>query len=136
MCPQAYSPAVLEDLLCRFEPPNAQTRWDTPLHTVTPGGAVRLAAELAPLAIGLTTPTAGPGAVQIVVHGPLAVVARELRPNLATATPALSHTNLLHELDAAAQAVVLRLAEAQAAAGAGLAPGRVEVWPHDVNSEQ
>lgn len=42
-----------------------------------------------------------------------AVVAKQLQPTMATSNPALSTTNLLHELDAAAQEVIGRVAAAQ-----------------------
>jgi hypothetical protein len=41
------------------------------------------------------------------------VVAKQLQPTMATSNPALSTTNLLHELDAAAQEVMGKVAAAQ-----------------------
>ena len=44
---------------------------------------------------------------------PGTVVAKQLQPTMATSNPALSTTNLLHELDAAAQEVIGKVAAAQ-----------------------
>lgn len=42
-----------------------------------------------------------------------AVMAKQLQPTMATSNPALSSTNLLHELDASAQEVIAKVAAAQ-----------------------
>ncbi len=42
-----------------------------------------------------------------------AVMAKQLQPTMATSNPALSTTNLLHELDASAQEVIAKVAAAQ-----------------------
>ena len=45
-----------------------------------------------------------------------AVMAKQLQPTMATSNPALSTTNLLHELDASAQEVIAKVAAAQVSA--------------------
>lgn len=57
---------------------------------------------------------------------PSANSSRDLQPTVATSNAALLGTNTLHEIESAAQDVVSRISEAQAAAGC-LAPGPVAV---------
>eukprot|EP00892_Ulva_mutabilis_P006149 jgi/Ulvmu1/3906/UM018_0128.1 len=120
---EAYSPEVFDDLASRFEPPNAYTRWDSPLHVARPTASPSTADAAAAVAAGLsaTGSTSGPA------KGPLATVSHDLRPNLATAQPRRAAATALHEVDRAAQAVVQRITEAQTAAGPGLSPGVIEI---------
>lgn len=107
---QAYSPEIFEDLGSRFEPPNAHTRWDSPLHVARPTAEPDAAAAAAAVAAGLSSaaPAGAPAT------GPLATISQDLQPNLATAQPRRAAATALHEVDRAAQAVVQRITEAQA----------------------
>ena len=109
---QAYSEDVFVDLAGRFEAPNAHNRWDAPLHTVHPSTTGNLASDLQPVVIGLTSRTTDGPSI-----GPNAVVSKELIPNLATISSSLSQTNLLYELDNAAQVCVLTTFTAQYLSG-------------------
>lgn len=53
-------------------------------------------------------------------------VAKDLRPTMATTNAALLSTNVLHEIDQAAQAVISKITEAQTNSG-GLTPGIVHL---------
>ena len=126
---------MLEDLLGRFEEPSTQTRWDTPLHCVEPASDMPVATALAPLVATLaplqrTAQQGSEGRAEdgtTPAPGPHSTSARTLQPNMATAAAPRAGANVLQELDAAAQAVVDRLAAAQAAAGLGIAAGSVQV---------
>ena len=98
---QHYSPAVFEDLVSRFEPPNANTRWDSPLHIARPASSPSPAEAASAVAGGLRTNPAAVGSA--LADGPLATVSRNLTPNLATSQAPRASATALHKVDRAAQ---------------------------------
>jgi len=117
----AYSQAVFDDLASRFERPDSRNRWDKPLYTVNPAAedfATQLQVTIAAVTDTSTT--------RRDVHA--ASGRSELVPTSATSNPALSATNLLHEVDKAAQEVITAVNDAQTAAAGGAA-GQVSLGP-------
>jgi len=104
----AYPPGVLEDLLGRFERPDSKSRWDAPLFEVSPwqedGDQVAAVLQRAAAAMVGGAAASAPAAAL-------------LNPTVATAAPAASSTNLLGDIDSAAQHVIERIVDAQQAAG-------------------
>lgn len=95
-----YSTEVFRDLAGRFEAPDTRNRWDTPLIRVDPCAGSDLSEELGQALAAVTgRPPASSGARST----------EALTPNLATKNPELSTTNLLNELDRAAQVRICRL---------------------------
>ena len=62
-----------------------------------------------------------------------ALAAKQLQPTMATRNPALSTTNLLHELDAAAQEVIGKVAAAQVSTLCALQPSHHCSHKHTMN---
>jgi len=106
-----YSTDIFNDLAGRFEIPDSRNRWDTPLYTVRPGHPD----EGEVLSMIATAMTAAD------TPDPRQPVAKTLQPTCATTNPALLSTNLLHDLDRAAQAVIDAIVEAQSNAGGNAA---------------
>uniref|UniRef100_A0A7S0YTM1 Uncharacterized protein n=1 Tax=Polytomella parva TaxID=51329 RepID=A0A7S0YTM1_9CHLO len=98
---EAYEVEIFDDLSCRFERPDSRNRWDAPLFTIRPGSEHEDESFEAIVA-AITRPDT--------VQGP---AAKELKPTLATQNPSLSGTNLLFEIDSAAQEVVVAVQDAQ-----------------------
>jgi hypothetical protein len=122
---QRYSNEVLEDLLGRFEAPREADRWDSPLFTLKPStsNSSSMQDQLDQVVAFLQ-----PMAVQDVASAGQAPCApRALRPTIATAQPMPQDAGWLQDIDATAQAVLQRLANAQSAVGPGLAVGRIDV---------
>lgn len=122
---ERYSEAVFEDLAGRFERPDSRNRWERPLFALRPAlGEELLARAVAEVAAGMDPAGGGGRGLGSAAPPPDAVLearaVKQLMPNLSTHLncAVLSATNLQYEIDRAAQAVVERIAEAQAAAGA------------------
>ena len=98
---QRYSPAVFEDLVSRFEPPNANSRWDSPLHIARPTSSPSPAEAAAAVVDGLRENASAGGSA--LADGPLATVSRNLTPNLATTQAPRASATALHKVDRAAQ---------------------------------
>ena len=117
--------------LHRFERPDGRNRWDSPLFTLRPLlGDAHVAEILAAVARAVAHEPAQPSsaAAAAAEQGPGCsggAAPRGLAPTVATTSPALSATNLLHEVDQATQDILNRVSEAQATAGSGAA-GRVD----------
>ncbi len=86
---QRYSPTLLAELVARFEAPNANTRWDSPLFTVTPDEPLPLAAITA------------------------ALRGAPAKPNVATQEQRMADPAFLHNLDRGTQDVVAAVLAAQ-----------------------
>ena len=131
--PGTYSPRPARGLnptlatLRRFERPDGRNRWDSPLFTLRPLlGDSHVAEVLAEVARAVAHEPAQPSraaAAAAAEQGPgcSAAASRGLAPTVATTSPALSATNLLHEVDKATQDILSRISEAQATAGSGAA---------------
>lgn len=117
----AYSQAVFDDLVSRFERPDARNRWDKPLYTVNPASE-DLSNQLNEIVLAVTDTAIARSSVSA------ALANSELVPTSATSNPALSATNLLHEVDKAAQEVISAVSAAQTAAVGG-PPGQVFLGP-------
>lgn len=100
----AYPPAVLGELVQRFEEPNANNRWDHPVFAVAPGDA-----------------SPGPAVRALMAAGPVA------RPAQATQSQRLAGATFLHDLDRVTQDLVTALLQAQALGG--LVPGDTVALP-------
>ncbi|KAK7112614.1 protein KTI12 homolog [Littorina saxatilis] len=88
--PETYQPEVLDGLIMRFEPPNPNNRWDSPLFVVHPDDSL-------------------PG-------GDICAALFERKappPNQSTQSQPLSSTNFLYELDRVTQDIVSRILDAQ-----------------------
>ncbi|KAI8467670.1 MAG: chromatin associated protein KTI12 [Monoraphidium minutum] len=121
---ERYSSEIFEDLVRRFETPDSRNRWDAPLFTLRPAGDPGQYTDvLAGVVAVATGGTAAPGVASNAGAGE-----RLLTPNLATTNPGLLGTNVLHEIDHAAQAVVDAISAAQAQAGGGAA-GLLDLGP-------
>ncbi len=117
-----WADAALDEAAARFERPEARRRWDAPLFTVSPtagdeGVEAQAAAVVAAATAGAAAAAAAAAGAGAAATGGAA--GRALAPARATDAPAQAATNLLHELDAAAQGVVDAVMAAQAAAGGG-----------------
>ncbi len=117
---QAYSQAVFDDLTSRFERPDGRNRWDKPLYTIHPASE-DFSTQLQETILAVT----GTSEVKGNAH---AASVSELVPTSATSNPSLSATNLLHEVDKAAQEVISAVNDAQTAAAGGPA-GQVSLGP-------
>ncbi|MEW5300350.1 MAG: hypothetical protein WDW36_003286 [Sanguina aurantia] len=131
-----YSVDVFEDLAGRFERPDGRNRWDSPLFTLSPDAPApteERAALLGPAGEEEqhdASPTFE-GTLQALVsavtddHSRASFGVKQaygaLQPTLSTSNPVLLGTNVLHEIDQAAQEVVLCITEAQANAGGAAA---------------
>ena len=102
--PQNKTTTSFEDLARRFEAPDSRNRWDAPLFVVRPAGDSPAAIDetLAAVAAVLTGAASAPGAAA----GAAAATGQALRPTVATTTPGLLGTNVLHEIESAAQVCV------------------------------
>lgn len=122
----AYAAEVFDDLASRFERPEARNRWDAPLFTVSPAlGEAHIREQAAAVAAAATESAATAAAAAVAAGAAVvATTGRALQPTCSTTTTGPTATNLLHEIDKAAQSVLDRVSEAQAAAGGG-APGAV-----------
>ncbi|KAL0035993.1 hypothetical protein WJX77_010483 [Trebouxia sp. C0004] len=118
---QAYSQAVFDDLTSRFERPDARNRWDKPLYTIHPASE-DFSTQLQETVLAVTGTSGKKGDVHA------ASVSSELVPTSATSNPFLSATNLLHDVDKAAQEVISAVNDAQTAAAGGPA-GHVSLGP-------
>ena len=107
----AYSQAVFDDLSSRFERPDSRNRWDKPLYTINT--AEDLGSHVSEIVVSMTNTGHAAGNRQ------QASSSSDLVPTSATSNPALSATNLLHEVDKAAQEVIAAVNEAQSAAAGG-----------------
>lgn len=87
---ERYNTDILDGLVMRFEPPNSQSRWDSPLFTVHPDDELP-AQQIADALFHRKAPP----------------------PNMSTQSQPLSSTNFLHELDKITQTVVGAILEAQ-----------------------
>lgn len=123
---ERYSPHIFEDLARRFEAPDSRNRWDAPLFTLHPASDTPEAVDeaLAAVAAVVTGAAGAPGSAA----GAAAATGQVLRPSVATTTPGLLGTNVLHDIDQAAQAVITAISDAQAQAGGGPA-GAVDLGP-------
>lgn len=117
----AYSQAVFDDLASRFERPDSRNRWDKPLYTINVA-AEDLDSQVNDIVVNITTTGNAAGSRQ------QASSSSDLVPTSATSNPALSATNLLHEVDKAAQEVISAVNDAQSAAAGGPA-GQVTLGP-------
>ena len=117
----AYSAATFDDLMSRFERPDSRNRWDKPLYTVNPASE-DFASQINNIVLAMTD-TSNAASNQ---HA--ASANSELVPTSATSNPALSATNLLHEVDKVAQEIVNAVSSAQTAAAGGPA-GQVALGP-------
>jgi len=117
----AYSQAVFDDLTSRFERPDARNRWDKPLYTIHPASE-DFSTQLQETVLAVT------GTSEVKGNAHAASVSSELVPTSATSNPSLSATNLLHEVDKAAQEVISAITDAQTAAAGGPA-GHVSLGP-------
>lgn len=111
-----YSQTVFDDLASRFERPNSRNRWDKPLYTINTAEDYTI--QITDIVLGMTTT----GNNQATPSN------NDLVPTSATSNPALSATNLLHEVDKAAQEVITSVNDAQSAAAGGPA-GQVALGP-------
>ena len=107
----AYSQNIFADLVSRFERPDSRNRWDKPLFTIR-ADSEDLPTQVRPVVAAMTDTTAS-------LAAPTATVSNDLTPTAATSNPALSATNLLNEVDRAAQGVISVIVEAQTAAAGG-----------------
>ncbi|GBF97016.1 hypothetical protein Rsub_09813 [Raphidocelis subcapitata] len=121
---ERYSRQIFDDLAGRFETPDSRSRWDAPLFTLRPASCSPEAYEetLASVAAVMTGTAGAPGSGA----GTAAGAGEALQPTFATTNPGLLGTNVLHEIDAAAQAVVTAIVDAQAQAG-GAPAGLLEL---------
>ncbi|KIY99639.1 putative Protein KTI12 like protein [Monoraphidium neglectum] len=105
-----------DDLARRFEMPDSRNRWDAPLFTLRPAGDHAECAEVLDLVAATVTGAAeAPGNAA----GAAAATGQLLQPTIATTNPGLLGTNVLHEIDSAAQTVVTAISNAQTQAGGG-----------------
>lgn len=116
----AYTQAVFDDLASRFERPDSRNRWDKPLYTINTA-AEDHASQVQDIVVSMTT--TGTAANQREPSSNSNLV-----PTSATSNPALSATNLLHEVDKATQEVIAAVNDAQSAAAGGSA-GQVTLGP-------
>ena len=117
----AYSQTVFDDLASRFERPDSRNRWDKPLYTINTA-AEDLDIQINDILVSVTTAGNAAGNRQ------QASSSSDLVPTSATSNPALSATNLLHEVDKAAQEVITAVNDAQSSAAGGPA-GQVTLGP-------
>ena len=108
----AYSQAVFDDLASRFERPDSRNRWDKPLYTINTA-AEDIDSRISEIVVSITNTGHAAGNQQ------QASSSSDLVPTSATSNPALSATNLLHEVDKAAQEVIAAVNQAQSAAAGG-----------------
>lgn len=87
---EQYNQEVFDGLVMRFEPPNSQSRWDSPLFSLLPGDSL----PLEQIKDALFHKKAPP-------------------PNMSTQSQPLSSTNFLHELDKITQPAVASIIAAQ-----------------------
>lgn len=116
----AYTQVVFDDLASRFERPDSRNRWDKPLYTINTA-AEDYASQVQEIVVGMTTT-----GTAVNRHKPSTNC--DLVPTSATSNPALSATNLLHEVDKATQEVITAVSNAQSAAAGGAA-GQVALGP-------
>jgi protein KTI12 len=102
-----YTAALFDDLAGRFERPDSSSRWDSPLYETWPGdpGAAAALERVRASALGTTDAAS------------MQPAARNMVPTSATAPPQQAATNLLSDIDHAAQSVIGRIVEAQALSG-------------------
>lgn len=86
-----YSTQILEELAQRFESPNSQTRWDSPLFVIQVGDEVPYQQISDALFLRKPPP-----------------------PNMSTQSQPLSSTNFLYELDRVTQSTIKAILQAQA----------------------
>ena len=93
-----------EDLAGRFETPDSRSRWDAPLFTLRPASDSQEHYEevLAEVAAVMAGTTGAPGSAA----GTAASTGQALQPTVATNNPGMLGTNVLHEIDQAAQVSV------------------------------
>lgn len=115
--PEHYTPNIFDDLVRRFETPDSRNRWDAPLFALRPAGesAGHLTEVLEAVTAVMTGAAGAPGSAA----GAAAATGQVLKPTFATTNPGILGTNVLHEIDSAAQAVVNAINDAQAKAGGG-----------------
>lgn len=118
---KAYSQDVFDDLVSRFERPDSRNRWDKPLHTIRPASD-NFSTQLQALIAAVTDTSEGRS------NALTASASSELVPTSATSNPSLSATNLLHQVDKAAQEVISAVNDAQTTAAGGAA-GQVSLGP-------
>lgn len=105
----AYEGPVLDDLLSRFERPDGRSRWDAPLlESASSSSDQELAAVVDRVVVAMQGTTT---ANSTLASGD------SLSPTVATSMPVASSTNLLSDIDCAAQSVLRRITEAQQHAG-------------------
>ena len=100
-----YSAAVFDDLAQRFELPDGRNKWDRPLFTLQTASG-DWAQALEEVVAAMKDPEQQTNKLN---------KAAVLVPSIATAPQAVVATNLLHELDSAAQEVIASISEAQQA---------------------
>ena len=120
-CSASYSQVVFDDLTSRFERPDSRNRWDKPLYTINT--AEDYTSQINDIVKGVTAAGNIPG------NQSVSASSNDLVPTSATSNPALSATNLLHEVDKAAQEVISAVTDAQSAAAGGPA-GQVNLGPN------
>jgi protein KTI12 len=153
----AYSQAVVDDLLSRFERPDSKNKWDSPLFTVRPGrddpASIEDQLKRTLAAVGATLEgeddnnstrknvgvvgdiiSRGEGGEEEeeeeeekCVNRQTITASKLLVPNMATTRASLTATNLLYEIDRGAQRVIEKVSAAQSAAGYGNPPGIIDL---------
>ena len=116
----AYTQIVFDDLASRFERPDSRNRWDKPLYTINTA-AEDYASQVYEIVVSMTTAGTATNRQEPSSNN-------DLVPTSATSNPALSATNLLHEVDKATQEVIAAVNDAQSAAAGGSA-GQVILGP-------
>ena len=152
----AYSQAVVDDLLSRFERPDSKNKWDSPLFTVRPGrddpASIDDQLKRTLAAVGANWEgeddnnstrnnvgvvgdiiSRGEGGEEEeeeqekCVNRQTITASKLLVPNMATTRATLTATNLLYEIDRGAQRVIEKVSAAQSAAGYGNPPGIIDL---------
>eukprot|EP01018_Ginkgo_biloba_P023666 Gb_12362 [translate_table: standard] len=101
----AYNDKIFDDLVRRFEKPNRQNRWDSPLFEIRPSEE-QIKESSSPILEAASFLTRRIDSKSRDVH--------LLQPTIATQNMRASETNSLYELDQATQEVINILVEAQA----------------------
>jgi len=104
----SYSDEVFEDLVSRMETPDPRNRWDSPLFCACAADPEQVDSAVQSAVVAMTEEKR-PSSTR--------PVADTLAPTCATSNALLSSTNLLAELDRAAQEVLTTIISAQQEAG-------------------
>mmetsp|Transcript_648 Transcript_648/g.1540 ORF Transcript_648/g.1540 Transcript_648/m.1540 type:complete len:296 (-) Transcript_648:293-1180(-) len=100
----SYEEDIFDDLSSRLEVPDPRNRWDSPLFT---------ASTEEPASVTRAVEDAAAAMTEVRDSRSTRPAAAELSPTCATSNPPLSSTNLLAEIDAAAQEVVAAIVASQ-----------------------